>query len=265
MKPKTKDILLASAAVAASIGASANAMASDVVSLKFSDGRPDIVGVEKVNVALKDIGVHVMTIDAPKSAHSILAASYERALSEREKQDLIHEFKLTTPELLEQVRLASRTPAVAGGGVMTEETGTGPYPKVYDMKALDNATHKAVLEKYGRMHVNSADDGTDIDEVMTVVSGGPFRWAFTLKDGSIARFQVEKVNLGEKAVRVSYHGLGMHAGIMDARQGLIVAYGHGPKAFTMRYQADVPHANLLGTNPWVDFSRDMPAVLDKVQ
>ncbi|VWB56784.1 hypothetical protein BLA23254_02606 [Burkholderia lata] len=265
MKPKSKDILLASAAVAASIGASVNAMASDVVSLKFSDGRPDIVGVVKVNAALKDIGVHVMTIDAPKSAHSILAASYERALSEREKRDLIQEFKLSTPELLEQVRLAGRTPAVPGGGVMTEETGTGPYPKVYDMKALDNVTHKAVLEKYARMHVNSADDGTDIDEVMTVVSGGPFRWAFTLKDGSIARFQVEKVNPGEKAVRVSYHGLGMHAGIMDARQGLIVAYGHGPKEFTMRYQADVPHANLLGTNPWVDFNRDMPVVLDKVQ
>lgn len=133
------------------------------------------------------------------------------------------------------------------------------------MRALDEATHKAVLEKYGRMHVNSADDGTDVDEGMTVVAGGPFRWGFTLKDGPIARFQVEKLNLGDKAVRVSYHGLGMHAGIMDAKQGLIVAYGHGPKEFTMRYKANVPHANLLGTNPWVDFRADMPVVLDKVK
>lgn len=233
---KAKDIL-ASAALPASVGASASAMAGDMVSLKFSDGRPDIVGVKDVNEALKDIGVHVVTVDAPKSAQPILAASYERPLTEQEKKDLIKAFELTTSQLLEQVKLASRQPAVPGGGVTTEETGTGPYPKVYDMKALDAPTHKAVLEKYGRMHVNSSDDGTDIDEVMTVVSGGPFRWGFTLKDGSIARFQVERLNLGDKAVRVSYYGLGMHAGLMDSKQGLIVAYGHGPKEFTMRYEA----------------------------
>lgn len=33
----------------------------------------------------------------------------------------------------------------------------------------------------------------------------------------------------------------------------------------MRYKANVPHANLLGTNPWIDFKADMPVVLDKVK
>ncbi|WP_250961796.1 hypothetical protein [Pseudomonas sp. CG7] len=261
---KVKEILT-STALALSIGATASAVASDVVSLKFSDGRPDIVGVNDVNAALKPIGVHVTTVDIPESAKAVLATSHERALTEDEKKSLIGVFSLTNGQLLEQVQLAGRQPAVPGGGVLTEETGFGPYPKVYDMKALDDKTHKAVLEKYGRMHVNSADDGTDVDEVMTVVAGGPFRWGFTMPDGSIARFQVEKIELNDRAVRVSYHGLGMHAGIMDARQGLIVAYGHGPKEFTMRYKADVPHANLLGTNPWVDFSGKMPVVLDKVK
>ncbi len=124
--------------------------------------------------------------------------------------------------------------------------------------ALDERTRSAVLGKYGRMHVNSAEDGTDIDEVMTVVSGGPFRWGFTLQDGSIARFQIDKVGLEDKAVRISYHGLGMHAGLMDAKQGLLVAFAHGPKEFTMRYQADVPHAQLLGTNPWADVGISLP-------
>lgn len=140
----------------------------------------------------------------------------------------------------------------------TEETGVGPYPKVYDLMALDDRTRSAVLGKYGRMHVNSAEDGTDIDEVMTVVSGGPFRWGFTLKDGSIARFQIDKVGLEDKAVRISYHGLGMHAGLMDAKQGLLVAFAHGPREFTMRYQAEVPHAQLLGTNPWADVGISLP-------
>ncbi|MEQ9872808.1 hypothetical protein ABRP91_02935 [Pectobacterium brasiliense] len=256
----TKIALLATAVLA-----SANAIANDVVSLKFSDGRADIKGVENVNAVLNPIGINVTTIDIPEVAKPTLKASERRALTKDEHDLLIKQFYLDQEQLLEQVKLAGRTPAVKGGGVLTEETGFGPYPKVYDMKALDEKTHKSVLEKYGRMHVNSADDGTDVDEVMTVVNGGPFRWGFTLKDGSIARFQVEKVSLNDKAVRVSYHGLGMHAGIMDAKQGLIVAFGHGPKEFTMRYKADVPHAQLLGTNPWIDFSGEMPVVLDQVK
>ena len=100
---------------------------------------------------------------------------------------------------------------------------------------------------------------------MTVVSGGPFRWGFTLEDGSIARFQIDKVGLEDKAVRISYHGLGMHAGLMDAKQGLLVAFAHGPRAFTMRYQADVPHAQLLGTNPWADVGITLPPAPGKVQ
>jgi len=258
-------ILSVCAALAFAAACSANAMAGDIVSLKFSDGRADVVGLENVNAALKPIGIHVQTIDIPQSAKPILEASHTRALTKAEQAELISIFSLDQAQLLEQVKLAGRSPAVSGGGVLTDETGVGPYPKVYDMKALDEKTHKAVLEKYGRMHVNSADDGTDIDEVMTVVAGGPFRWGFTMKDGSIARFQVDEVGLDDKAVRVSYHGLGMHAGIMDAKQGLIVAYAHGPKEFTMRYEANVPHAELLGSNPWIDFSGKRPVVLDKVK
>ncbi|MGL5815010.1 MAG: hypothetical protein ACRCYW_17030 [Aeromonas sp.] len=251
----TKIALLASAIASV---VSANGFAKDVVSLQFSDGRAEIRGVEAVNAVLNPIGVNVVTIDIPDVAQPLLKSSETRALTRAEHDFLIKTFNLSQSQLLEQARLAGREPAVKGGGVMTEETGVGPYPKVYDMKALDDTTRSAVLEKYGRMHVNSAEDGTDIDEVMTVVNGGPFRWGFTLKDGSIARFQIERVGLADKAVRVSYHGLGMHAGLMDARQGLMVAFAHGPKTFTMRYEADVPHAELLGTNPWAH-------ELDKVQ
>ncbi|MGV2846079.1 hypothetical protein ACE1OG_19635 [Aeromonas hydrophila] len=242
-----------------------NTFAGDLVSVQFSDGRPAVTGVEAVNKALNLIGVNVVTVDIPNAARPLLEASHRRALTKAEHGALIAAFNLNQGELLEQARLAGREPAVQGGGVATEETGVGPYPKVYDLMALDERTRSAVLGKYGRMHVNSAEDGTDIDEVMTVVSGGPFRWGFTLQDGSIARFQIDKVGLEDKAVRVSYHGLGMHAGLMDAKQGLLVAFAHGPRAFTMRYQADVPHAQLLGTNPWADVGISLPPAPGKAQ
>lgn len=237
---------------------SANSFAENVVTLKFSDGRTEIKGIEAVNAVLNPIGANVTTLDIPEEAKPTLRISEDRTLTRSEHEFLIKKFHLTQEQLLEQVKLAERTPAVEGDSFLTDE-------RVYDMKKLDDKSRKAVLEKYGRMHIDSSEDGVDIDEVVTIVNGGPFRWAFTLKDGSIALFQVEKVNLDDKAVRLSYHGLGMHAEIMDAKQGLIITIGLGPKEFNVRYKADVPHQNLLGTNPWVDFSGIYPVVLDKVK
>ncbi|KAF7728913.1 hypothetical protein EC973_005308 [Apophysomyces ossiformis] len=218
--------------------------ARNIVSLKFNDGRPDVVGLDKVNQILRTVGVRASTLDIPKEAKPILKESQTRPLTEEEKDHLISIFYLNKEQLLEQVKLAGRQPAVQVDGMLTEETGTGLYSKVYDTLAFDQATHKAVLEN------------TDMDEVMTIVSGG----------GVIARFQVDKVGLDDPAVRMSYHGKGMHAGIMDAKQGTIVAFGHGAKEFTMRYDApDTRYAELLGTNTWIDFSGDMPGVLDQAK
>ena len=133
-------ILSVCAALAFAAACSANAMAGDIVSLKFSDGRADVVGLENVNAALKPIGIHVQTIDIPQSAKPILEASHTRALTKAEQAELISIFSLDQAQLLEQVKLAGRSPAVSGGGVLTDETGVGPYPKVYDMKALDEKT-----------------------------------------------------------------------------------------------------------------------------
>ena len=59
--------------------------------------------------------------------------------------------------------------------------------------------------------------------------------------------------------------MGIHAGYMDPKQGLIVAYAPGPEEFVVRYdEPTAPHADLLNTNPWVDFSGDMPKLFDKI-
>ncbi|MFM5557030.1 hypothetical protein [Aeromonas rivipollensis] len=118
----TKVALLA-AVIASAV--SVNAFANDVVSLKFSDGRSDVKGVVAVNAVL-----NVTTIDIPEAAKPTLKASEQRALTKSEQDLLIKEFNLDQEQLLEQVKLAGRTPAVQGGGVLTEETGFGPYPKV---------------------------------------------------------------------------------------------------------------------------------------
>ncbi|MCP1232025.1 hypothetical protein [Acetobacter indonesiensis] len=237
-----------------------------IVSLRFPDERSDIVDLDEVNEVLRTIGVRVSTVDIPPNAKPILKKYETEALSDSDKSRLIELFNLTHEDLLEEVRLAGRTPTVAGGGVMTRDTTGNVYPNVIDMRTVTQEDRKYFLDKYGRLHVNSANDGTGIDEVMTVVSGGPFRWAFTLKDGSVARFTIERISPNGKAVRVSYPGLGMHAGIVDPEYGIMISFAHGPQEFVMRYDSpNTPHAELLGTNPWINYSSDMPKVLDKVE
>lgn len=241
-------------------------VAQHFVTLKFSDGRPEIAGIESVNSVLRAVGVRATTVVIPDQATPILKASLTRPVSEEEQAALIELFNLNRADLLEQIQLAGRTPEMHRGGYLgTKEGDTAPYPKVYDMKALSPDVHTWVLNRYGRLHVNSADDGAGIDEVMTVVSGGPFTWMFVLPDGVVARLTVLEIAESGPAVRLSYPGMGMHAGWMEPKQGLIVAFAHGPESFTIRFdEPSAANAILLDTNPWVDFTGDVPKLYDRV-
>jgi hypothetical protein len=268
-KPQAKFCgLLATAAVALSILAGAPAVrAQDIVKLQFSDGRSNVTGVENVNAVLRSVGVRVSTLSIPEQAKPILKASQIRVITPDEQNELISIFNLHRGQLLEEIKLAGRTPAAPRGGYLsTRESDNPPYPKVFDMKAITPEVHKAILNRFGRLHVNTADNGMGIDEVMTIVSGGPFTWMFVLPDSVLARLTIDKLDTLDYAVRLSYPGLGMHAGYLDPTQGLIVAFAHGPERFTVRFEEpSVPHAELLNTNAWVDFSGDMPKLREKVK
>lgn len=249
------------------IGNATAVYAHDVVKLQFSDGRSNVTGVENVNAVLRAIGVRASTLPIPYEAKPIINASVTRPTTAEEQNNLIKIFYLHRGQLLEQIELAGRTPVAPRGGYLgTREGNTAPYPKVYDMKALSPEVHKDVLKRYGTLHVNSSDNGMGLDEVMTVVSGGPFTWVYVLPNGVLARLTVEHVGPNDQAVRLSYPGLGMHAGYMEPQNGLIVAFAHGPESFMIRYEEpSVPHAELLNTNAWVDFSGEMPKLKDKVR
>ncbi|MCZ0990947.1 hypothetical protein [Streptomyces diastatochromogenes] len=232
--------------------------------LSYTDGRPATIGVEAVNQVLRTVGVRVSRIPVPAEAHPILEASKARALSEEESAELISLFSLHRGRLLEQIELAGRKPEAHRGGYLnTSEVGVPPYPKVYDMKTMDADARHAVQERFGKLHVNSSDHGVGIDEVMTVVSGGPWTWFYRLTDGVVAKLSVGAVEIGDPAWRLSYPGLRPHGAFLDAEHGLIVAYAHGPEKFVMRYEEpSVDGAEVLGTNPWIDFGGEVPRLLN---
>lgn len=233
------------------------------LALHRSDGSAPAIGLGAVNAALAPVGVRVSQVRIPEGARPLLQTSQSRALQTTEAEALIRWFHLGRRELLQEIIDAGRSPAMPRGGYLnTSEMDVPPYPKVYDMKALDEPTVTYLQAKFGRLHVNSSDSGAGIDEVMTIVSGGPYTWFFVLKDGVVGKLRLGTVEETGKAWRISYPGLVPHGGYFDATDGLVVAYAHGPKHFVMRYEdPSVEDYETLGDNPWIDFSSDTPRLL----
>ena len=234
------------------------------IALYYSDGSEPDYGIEAVNQQLLAIGVRVSQVVVPEDAKPILRQSVHRALSQEESDELIQHFHLGRRELLDEIRSAGRKPEMHRGGYLqTSELDVPPYPKVYDMKALDRETTAFLQRKFGKLHVNSSEAGVGIDEVMTIVSGGPYTWFFVLEDNVVGKLHFGKVGEDDKAWRISYPGLVPHGGYFDAPHGLVVAYAHGPKHFVMRYEdTSVQGHETLGDNPWIDFSKETPLLLD---
>ena len=258
--------LLSACAVAPKTDATTTAAASEL-RISYSDGRPDTVGVDKVNVVLRRVGVRVGLAPLPVEARPILETSHARALKPAETERLLSLFSLHRGDLLEEIKRAGREPeAHRGGYLSTSEVDVPPYPKVYDIRSLTPEIRHYLQEKFGKLHVNSADNGVGIDEVMTIVSGGPWVWFFVLPNDVVAKLTLSYVGLAGPAWRISYPGLVPHGGFLDPEYGLVVAHAHGPKRFVMRYEEpSVPSAHLLGDNPWIDFSGEVPRLLERVK
>lgn len=236
------------------------------IALYYSDGSEPDYGIQAVNRRLLDIGVRVSQVAIPEIAKPILRQSAHRALSQAESDDLIRHFHLGRRELLDEIRSAGRRPEVhRGGHLQTAEIDVPPYPKVYDMKALDPETTVFLQRKFGKLHVNSSESGIGIDEVMTIVSGGPYTWFFVFNDNVVGKLRFGRVPEDGKAWRISYPGLVPHGGYFDAPHGLVVAFAHGPRHFVMRYEdTSVQGHETLGGNPWIDFTTGKPVLTDRV-
>ncbi|MFG1184802.1 MULTISPECIES: hypothetical protein [Xanthobacter] len=237
------------------------------VRMSFSDGRPDAIGLDAVNAHLLKVGVRVSEVPIPESARSLIETSRMRSLDAQEQGRLLSIFALDRQALLREIDQAGRQSAVKdGGSLTTSEEGVPPYPKIYDMKALGPDTVAFLMKKFGRLHVNRTDAGQGIDEVMTIISGGPYTWFFVLEDGSVAKVRFSAVAEADKGWRISYPGLVPHGGYFDAKHGLVVAYAHGPEQFVMRYEDVSSRASgCLGDNPWIDFEAAPPKLLERAK
>lgn len=242
---------------------STNLLATDsktlgIATLSFSDNRPSVTNLRAINDTLKTVGVHMGRVVLPSQALPILELSTTSKLNEEQISSLLKIFSLTRKDLLDQISIAGRRPVIAGGGdLSTGEVGVAPYPKIYDMKAMSPQDRIYVQNKFGKLHVNSTDGGEGVDEVMTLVSGGPWTWYFLLKNNVVAKLSLSRIPPNGPGWRLSYTGLTPHGAYMDAEDGICIAHIIGPKTWVMRYDAPkIAGAKMLGRNPWIDFSNN---------
>ncbi len=235
------------------------------IELAFSDGHPSVNSITAVNEALHRVGVRVSSISSVPKAAPILAKSRVAALNADQYANLLQIYSLDRAALLDQIAQAGRAPATEGGGALeTQELGIPPYPKVYDMKAMSHADKIWALGKFSKLHVNTDPNGVGVDEVMSLVSGGPWTWFFLLPGNVTGKLMISEIGPGEAGWRLSYPGSRPHGGFLNSEHGIVVAHVIGPKVWIMRYDVpDQKYSDMLGTNPWVDLSVEPPVLLDK--
>lgn len=237
------------------------------IELAFSDSRPSVNNLEAANNALKSIGVRISSVAWEPKAETILAASRSAALDEVQSLELLKIYELDREALLEQIAKAGRTPSVAGGGSLaSREEGIPPYPKVYDMKAMSPENKLWAQEKFSKLHVNADTSGVGVDEVMTLISGGPWVWFFLLPDNVTAKLTISEIGAGSAGIRLSYPGLSPHGAFLNADNGIVVAHVIGPDIWVMQYEyPNQSYSEVLETNPWVDYATEQPKLIENFE
>ncbi|GAB5467935.1 MAG: hypothetical protein Kilf2KO_09650 [Rhodospirillales bacterium] len=198
--------------------------------LSFNDGRPDLRDLAEVQAALLQAGVGLWPLDLtslPAEARHLLEPA---VLSAEERAELLAACLLPRDRLLAIIADAGRSPQVAGGGALeTRVVNHG-----YDYPQLFVQDPDSDFGRFERYHVNRADDGTAVDEVIQILSGGGIRILRRLEDGSELVLSLDCPD-GDQGWLLTYEGGRPHIGSLSrARPGTkAVVQVIGPPTWTM--------------------------------
>lgn len=193
------------------------------------------VEIEAVNAALARFGAMVWPLDLSGVASDIRGLLARPTLDAAEVERIKAALLLSRETLLGKLAEAGRSPHVPGGGaVETAVANHGySYPQLFVVEAGADYT------RFDRFHVNVAEDGTGVDEVMQILSGGGVRILQRLPDGEAVTLTLDCPS-AEQGWTVTYDGAVPHIGSMSSAapgtKALMQVFG--PARWTMRYDND---------------------------
>jgi hypothetical protein len=139
--------------------------------LEVAAGRAPATALDMVNAGLANYGSRVWPLDLTGVALDLRKIVVKPNLTKAEVDHVKEHFLLSREQLLRLIGEAGRTPHIPGGGSMipfVENRGYA-YPQLYVVGADSDYRH------FDRLHVNTADDGTGVDEIGQLLSGGGVR------------------------------------------------------------------------------------------
>ena len=196
---------------------------------------PALAEIGAVNAALARFGARVWPLDlggvAPDIRRLLDLPTLDAAQAEHIKAALL----LPREALLAKLAEAGRSPHVPGGGALeTEVANHGySYPQLFVVE------EGADYSRFDRFHVNVAEDGTAVDEVMQILSGGGVRILQRLPGEEAVTLALDCPS-ADMGWTVTYDGAVSHIGSMSGAapgtKALMQVFG--PARWTMRYDED---------------------------
>lgn len=199
--------------------------------LEFSDERQQVTSLAEINGALAEVGSRLWPLDLHHAPADIQQLLRQPALTAVEAGRVEAHFLLSRERLLEIIVRAGRTPHVPTGGALTTVVLTHgySYPQLYLVQQDTDYT------RFDRFHVNVADDGTGVDEVLQMLSG---RGVVIVQRS--ARAGILTLHLNSPGWLVTYDGNNPHIGSLSrAEVGTkLLVQAIGPSQWRMRYEKD---------------------------
>lgn len=204
----------------------------DGVRLELPDGGTPLTSLAGVNAALAPVGARLSPVDladVPADLRQLLSKS---TLTEAESKRLETHFTLPRARLLALIKAAGRKPQVCCGGALITHCAPHDdlYPRLCRVEAgIDHS-------RFDRLHVDTADDGTGVDEVMQILAGGGVRFQLRRPTGGVLT-----LHLGcpkDAGWILTYHGACPHSGSLSgAVPGTkVLMQIIGPARWVMRYE-----------------------------
>ena len=206
------------------------------IRLEFSDGRPPMTDAIKINHAMADIDCGVWPLDLSSTPTDIRKLLQQPTLTSVEADQIKTHFLLPRQRLLEIILRVGREPHVPGGGELeTFVINHGyAYPQLYLVeKGVD-------YSRFDRFHVNVADDGTAIDEVVQFISGGGFVIHHRHHNELILTLSLTCPS-DDAGWIITYNGRNPHIGSLSGAElgSKMLVQAIGPARWVMRYEDDV--------------------------
>ena len=205
---------------------------SSLITLTFPDARPDLTTLPEINAGLARYNARLWPIDLAAVPVRVAALLRQETLTAAECSAVLDHFLLSREELLRLIGEAGRKPQVAGGGEMEtlDTSNRVRYPQLYLVDAgID-------YSRFDRFHVNAAADGTVVDDILQLLSGGKIRLLLQIKNEGLVTLSLAADN--STGWIVTYDGRHPHIGsLTGARPGTkLLAQVIGPAEWIVRYQ-----------------------------